>query len=335
VQHDHYRILGVTRSASAEEIKAAYRKLARRFHPDVSREPRSEEQFKEVTLAYHVLRDTERRGRYDIESMERDLDASERNLAAAAETLANGYAAAAASIPRAAPGPEARWEGAFGEFEEAPPEKQAGLMRRFSRRRPERAETDGYPVPGDDYEVVAEVTFEEAVRGGVITLTYAVPERTGNGGKREIEQTIEVRVPKNVPEGQRVRLKGKGGLGTNGAPNGDLHVEIAYKRHRLFRIRDNDVWFYLPIAPWEAVLGAVLEIPTLDGKPFRVHVPAGATSGQTFRLPGRGLPKLGGRRGDLLACLRIITPEHPTETEKQLYLQLARQSRFNARRGFG
>jgi curved DNA-binding protein len=333
VSRDHYRILGITRSASAEEIKAAYRKLAQRLHPDVSREPRSEEQFKEITLAYHVLRDAERRVRYDIEAMERDLDETERNLAAAAETVANGYAAAAASIPPAGAG--ATWERDFAEVDDAAPEKPSGLLRRFSRRRPERGETDRYPVPGDDYEVVAEVTFEEAVHGGVITLTYAMPERTDSGGTREFEQTIQVRVPKHALEGQRVRLKGKGGLGTNGAPNGDLHVEIAYKRHRLFRIRDNDVWFYLPIAPWEAVLGAVLEIPTLDGKPFRVHVPAGATSGQTFRLPGRGLPKQGGRRGDLLACLRIITPEHPTESEKQLYLQLSRQSRFNARRGFG
>ena len=172
------------------------------------------------------------------------------------------------------------------------------------------------------------------MRGGTVTLTFTVPERTGNGGTREVERTVEVRLPKNAFPGQRLRLKGKGGPGDNGGPDGDLHVEIAYKRHRLFRVRDLDIWFYLPIAPWEAVLGAVVEIPTLE-KPFRVRIPAGATSGQTFRLPARGLPKPDGGRGDLLACLRVITPEHPTEAEKQLYLQLARQSRFNARRGFG
>jgi curved DNA-binding protein len=189
-------------------------------------------------------------------------------------------------------------------------------------------------VPGDDHEVAAEITFEEAVRGGNVLLTFAVPERKGSG-KRAVERAVEVRVPKGATEGQRLRLKGVGGSGANGGAAGDLLVELAYRPHRLFRrIREHDLWFYLPIAPWEAVLGAVLEIPTLE-KPFRVHVPAGSTSGQTFRLKGRGLPKPDGTRGDLLACLRVATPDVPTEIERQLYLQLSRASRFNPRRGFG
>ena len=335
MQRDYYRVLGVSRSASPDEIKLAYRRLAQRLHPDVTPNPQDGERFKEITVAYHVLRDAERRVRYDIESMEADLDASERELNAAKEILANGYAAAAASVPPAAPDPPASWENDFvGEDGAPPPERPASLFKRLVRRRSERAASEGNRVAGDDYEVVGEITFEEAVRGGAVTLTFAVPERTGNGGTREVERTVEVRVPKNAYPGQRLRVKGKGGPGDHGGPDGDLHVEIAYKRHRLFRVRDLDIWFYLPIAPWEAVLGAVVEIPTLD-KPFRVRIPAGATSGQTFRLPGRGLPKPDGGRGDLLACLRVITPEHPTEAEKQLYLQLARQSRFNARRGFG
>jgi curved DNA-binding protein len=328
VQRDYYRLLGVNRSASADEIKLAYRRLAQRLHPDVSTNPQDGERFKEITVAYHVLRDAERRVRYDVEAMEADLDASERELNAAREILANGYGAAA-SVPPAS------WERDLGDEEDAPAHEAAGgLLNRLARRRAEQKAPAGYRTPGDDYEVVGEITFEEAVRGGNVTLTFSVPERTGNGGTREVERTVEVRLPKNVFAGQRLRLKGKGGPGDYGGLDGDLHVEIAYKRHRLFRVRDLDIWFYLPIAPWEAVLGAVVEIPTLE-KPFRVRIPVGATSGQTFRLPGRGLPKPDGGRGDLLACLRVITPEHPTETEKQLYLQLARQSRFNARRGFG
>jgi len=338
VERDYYRVLGVSRSATADEIKLAYRRLAQRLHPDVTPNVQDGERFKEITVAYHVLRDAERRVRYDIESMEADLDASERELNAAKEILANGYAAAAAaSVPPAAaapPDPAASWEKDFGGEDDAQPARAGGLFRRLVRQRPERAANEGQRVAGDDYEVIGEITFEEAVRGGAVTLTFAVPERTGNGGTREVERTVEIRVPRNAYPGQRLRLKGKGGPGERGGPDGDLHVEIAYKRHRLFRVRDLDIWLYLPIAPWEAVLGAVVEIPTLD-KPFRVRVPAGATSGQTFRLPGRGLPKPDGGRGDLLACLRVITPEHPTESEKQLYLQLARQSRFNARRGFG
>ena len=335
MQRDYYRLLGVTRSASADEIKHAYRRLAQRLHPDVSTNPQDGERFKEITVAYHVLRDAERRVRYDVEAMEADLDASERELNAAKEILANGYAAAVASVPPATSNPPASWERDFGEEEDSrAPEAAGGLLNRLARRRDEQKAPAGYRTPGDDYEVVGEITFEEAVRGGNLTLTFSVPERTGNGGTREVERTVEIRLPKNAFAGQRLRLKGKGGPGDHGGADGDLLVEIAYKRHRLFRVRDLDIWFYLPIAPWEAVLGAVVEIPTLE-KPFRVRIPAGATSGQTFRLPARGLPKPDGGRGDLLACLRVITPEHPTETEKQLYLQLARQSRFNARRGFG
>jgi len=334
VQRDYYSLLGVHRSASADEIKLAYRKLAQRLHPDVSTSPQDGERFKEITVAYHVLRDAERRVRYDIEAMEADLDASERELNAAKEILANGYAAPAGSVPPVAPGPPASWERDFPEEDAAAAEPAGGLLGRLARRRAEQKAPAGYRTAGDAYEVVGEITFEEAVRGGTVTLTFTVPERTGNGGTREVERTVEVRLPKNAFAGQRLRLKGRGGRGEHGGPDGDLLVEIAYKRHRLFRVRDLDIWFYLPIAPWEAVLGAVVEIPTLE-KPFRVRVPAGATSGQTFRLPGRGLPNPDGGRGDLLACLRVITPEHPTEAEKQLYLQLARQSRFNARRGFG
>ena len=336
MQRDYYSLLGVNRSATADEIKLAYRRLAQRLHPDVTPNAQDGERFKEITVAYHVLRDAERRVRYDLESMEADLDASERELNAAKEILANGHAAAAATtVPPSAPDPPAAWESDFGgEHDVPPPERAGGLLRRLARRRSERAASAGYRTAGDDYEVLGEITFEEAVRGGIVALTFAVPERTGNGGTREVERTVEVRIPRNAFPGQRLRLKGKGGSGDRGGPDGDLHVEIAYKRHRLFRVRDFDIWFYLPIAPWEAVLGAVVEIPTLE-KPFRVRIPAGATSGQTFRLPERGLPKPDGGRGDLLACLRVITPEHPTEAEKQLYLQLARQSRFNARRGFG
>jgi curved DNA-binding protein len=336
VQRDYYRLLGVARSATAEEIKVAYRRLAQRLHPDVASNAQDGERFKEITVAYHVLRDAERRVRYDIEAMQADLDASERELNAAKEILANGYAAAAAaaSVPPAPPDPPASWERDFGEDDAPAPEQTGGFLKRLARRRSEHEAHGGYRTPGDDYEVVVEITFEEAVLGGTVTLTFTVPERTSDGGTREVERTVEIRLPKNAFAGRRLRLKGKGGPGDNGGPDGDLHVAIAYKRHHLFRVRDLDIWFYLPIAPWEAVLGAVVEIPTLD-KPFKVRIPVGATSGQTFRLPGRGLPKPDGHRGDLLACLRVITPKHPSDAEKQLYLQLARQSRFNPRRGFG
>jgi len=335
VQTDYYEILGVTRSASPEEIKAAYRRLARRFHPDTSRDPGAEDRFKELTLAYQVLRDMDKRVRYDLEAMERELVATERELSAESDAgSANPTVHLGDTLP---PEPAAdtippRWERDLRD--EPPPDRRAGLFQRFGRRRAERSETGGERVRGDDYEAIAQIALEEAIRGAIVTLAVAGPERPTNGGSERSAHTVEVRVPKLAVDGQRLRLKGQGGPGVNGGPPGDLYAKVAYKRHHLFRLLGTDVWFYLPIAPWEAVLGAVVDIPTLE-KPFRIHVPAGATSGQTFRLPGRGLPRPDGGRTDLLACLRIITPEFPTETEKQLYLQLARVSRFNARRGFG
>jgi curved DNA-binding protein len=333
MQTDYYAILGVTRSASAEEIKAAYRRLARRYHPDTSGgAPGAEDRFKEITLAYQVLRDMDQRVRYDLEAMERELEATEREFAAEAD--GNGASDPAVHLGDTLP-PH------LGET--APPRsgrdqrgaaagRRAGLFQRFGRRGD--VDPASERVRGEDREAIAQVALEEAIRGVTVTVAVAATERGPDGSASDTTRTMEVRVPKLAVDGQRLRIKGEGGAGENGGARGDLHVTVAYKRHHLFRLLGTDVWFYLPIAPWEAVLGAVVDIPTLE-KPFRVHVPAGATSGKTFRLPSRGLPKPDGGRGDLLACLRIITPEFPTETEKQLYLQLARVSRFNARRGFG
>lgn len=337
VQTDYYEILGVTRSASPEEIKVAYRRLARRYHPDTSRDPGAEDRFKEITLAYQVLRDMDKRVRYDLEAMERELEATERELSAEETEAGTGNATVhlGDTLPPepAADGIPPEWE--RDPREAPPPDRRTGLFQRFGRRRAERAETSSERVRGDDYEAIAQITLEEAIRGAMVTLAVAAAgERGPNGGSERSARTVELRVPKLAVDGQRLRVKGQGGPGANGGAPGDLYVMVAYKRHHLFRLLGTDVWFYLPIAPWEAVLGAVVDIPTLE-KPFRIHVPAGATSGKTFRLPSRGLPKPDGGRGDLLACLRIITPEFPTEAEKQLYLQLARASRFNARRGFG
>ena len=155
MQRDYYRLLGVTRSASADEIKLAYRRLAQRLHPDVSPNPQDVERFKEIAVAYHVLRDADRRVRYDIEAMEADLEASERELNAAREILANGYAeAAAASVQSAASGLSATWEADFVEDESAPPEYAGSVFGRLARRRPEPTGPAGYRVAGDDYEVV-------------------------------------------------------------------------------------------------------------------------------------------------------------------------------------
>jgi curved DNA-binding protein len=319
---DYYALLGVPRTATADEIKSAYRRLAQRLHPDAGGDAGAEERFKQITRAYQVLRDPDQRVRYELEEMERALDLSEQEIGSAPPT--RDFVVPPVSVPRA--------EGEPADGAETPRENLRGFFKRFAR---DHATRDGDAVAsGDDHEVAAEITFEEAVRGGHVLLMFDVPEGD-SGSKRTADRAVEVRVPKGTVEGQRLRLKGLGGASAKGGAAGDLLVEITYRPHRLFRrIYEHDIWFYLPIAPWEAVLGAVLEIPTLE-KPFRVHVPAGSTSGQTFRLRARGLPKPDGARGDLLACLRIVTPDIPNEVERQLYLQLSRASRFNPRRGFG
>jgi curved DNA-binding protein len=322
---DYYALLGIPRTATAEDIKSAYRRLAQRLHPDVSADPAAAERFIEITRAYQVLRDPDQRVRYELEEMERALDLAEQGISSVPPM--REFVAPPPSVP-----PRADDEPA--DSGAASQTRLQGLFKRFVQGRGGRDAGGGSVSPGDDHEVSAEVTFEEAVRGGHVLLTFAVPELNGSG-RRASERAVAIRVPKGAFEGQRLRLKGLGGPGLAGGTAGDLLVEIAYRPHRLFRrIHENDIWFYLPIAPWEAVLGAVLEIPTLD-KPFRVHVPAGSTSGHTFRVKGRGLPRADGGRGDLLACLRIVTPEVPNDVERQLYLQLSRSSRFNPRRGFG
>jgi len=324
---DYYAILGLTRSATSEEIRLAYRRLSGGLGPGGVQDPAADHRLAELKAAYEVLSDANRRTRYDLESMERELVASERGLSS------DFFGPPSVSDPDS-----------VGDHSMSFEEELAAVLAEIQRPRAARARaplrgppgpTEEPPGParrGSDCEIVLEVTLEEAIRGAAVPATYSSP-RDG-AAPAEAERTVEVQVPKLARANQKLLVKGQGAPGANGGAPGDLHIEIVYKRHPLFRLSGDDVWYHLPIAPWEAVLGAIIDLPTLEDA-FRVHVPAGTTSGRTFRLPGRGLPKAHGGRGDLLACLRVITPQFPTEAEKQLYLQLSQVSRFNPRRGIG
>lgn len=325
---DYYAILGLTRSATTEEIRLAYRRLTSGLGPSVVPDPAAGHRLAELEAAYELLSDANRRTRYDLESMERELVASER-----------GLSSDLFGPPSTVTDPDSAGDHSMS-FEE----ELAAVLAQIQQPRTAKAraapptaqgspeEALGRALRGSDCEIVLEVSLEEAIRGAAVPATYSYQRR--GAAPAESERTVEVQVPKLARPSQRLLVKGEGAPGFNGGAPGDLHVEIVYKRHPLFRVSGDDVWYYLPIAPWEAVLGAIIELPTLE-EAFRVHVPAGTTSGRTFRLPGRGLPKAYGGRGDLLACLRIITPQFPTEAEKQLYLQLSQVSRFNPRRGVG
>lgn len=309
---DYYKVLGIGRTASAEDIKKAYRKLAHKFHPDVSKEKNAKEKFQEIGEAYETLKNPEKRAAYD--------------------QLGSGFAAGQDFRPP----PD--WKRQFGEgfargggashaaFDEA---DLADLFAGLSGRR-----TGGrFPMPGQDYDVEARITLEQAARGTEVELNLEVVEHDADGVPRRMPRTLRVKVPKGATAGQRLRIPGKGGKGFDGGRDGDLFLNIALAPHRLFRATGHDLYVDLPLAPWEAVLGASVEVPTLDGA-VRLKVPAGTKAGQQLRLAGRGLPKRDGG-GDLYAVVQIAVPPAPSARERELFEQLARDSQFEPRRHFG
>jgi curved DNA-binding protein len=292
---DYYKILGVDRKASEDEIKKAYRKLARKFHPDVSKEQNAKERFQEASEAYETLRDKEKRAAYD--------------------SLGSGFRQGQDFRPP----PD--WFDRFGSggrgedlhgvdlgelFE------SMGLFGRAGRR-------SRRSFPGEDYEVPVRLTLEEAAHG-----TERTVQLDGGG--------FTARIPRGATDGQRLRLRGKGGAGVNGGPAGDLYLTIALKPHALFRSHGHDLDVELPLTPWEAALGAEVEVPTLEGR-VMLKVPPGSKAGQKLRLAGKGLPKPGGGAGDLYSVLNIAVPGTLTEREKELYEALRQASRFNPRAG--
>jgi curved DNA-binding protein len=309
---DYYQHLQIPREASQDDIKKAYRKLARKYHPDVSKEKDAEERFKEINEAYQTLSDPEKRAAYD-------------------------------RLGRHRPGEEFRpppgWERQF-RFEEADLNDFLDLSELFERfgaggPRRGRGGARGFAMPGQDYEVTAHLALEELYEGAEVTLELSAPERElGGGTARRVPKTVRVRIPRGATDGQRLRVAGKGGPGTNGGPPGDLYLNIVLRPHPLFRASGHDLYLELPVAPWEAVLGAQIEVPTLAGR-VKVTVRPGSRAGQKLRLAGRGLPTPRGEHGDLYAVLQIVTPTALSERERQLYQELAQLSTFNPRGHLG
>ncbi|HEX7043798.1 MAG TPA: DnaJ C-terminal domain-containing protein [Burkholderiales bacterium] len=305
---DYYQILGVPRGASEEDIKKAYRRLARKYHPDVSKERDAEERFKEISEAYEVLKDKEKRAAYDRLGQYRPGEEF-RPPPDWAEQFVRGFGGGFAE--------GIDLSDLFGDL--------------FGGAR--RARTRGFAMPGEDYEAVVHLTLEEAARGTEVALDLNVPEYDAEGMPRRAPRQIKVRIPKGVSHGQKLRVPGKGGPGVNGGPPGALYLDIRLRPHPLFRPSGHDLYLEVPVAPWEAVLGATLEVPTLEGK-VRLKIPAGARAGQKLRLAGKGLPKPRGGHGDLYAVLQIVTPPTPTPRERELYEELARISSFDPRGRF-
>jgi len=315
---DYYATLGVERNASEDDIKKAYRRLARKYHPDVSREKDAEDKFKAMAEAYQTLSDKEKRAAYD--QLGRHNPGEDFRPPPGWETHfrpGNG-----------ASGPEMDLGGIdLGDLFE-----MLGRGKRGGRHAGGFAGEGGqFAMRGQDFEAEASLTLEDAYRGTELNLDLSMPEISANGTVQRIPRTVRVRVPKGATDGQRLRVPGKGGAGMNGAPAGDLYLNIRLRPHRLFRVSGHDLYLDLPVAPWEAALGANVEVPTLEGR-VAITIPAGSKAGQKLRITGKGMPLPGAAgAGNLYCLLSIAVPASPGEREKALYRELAEASTFNPR----
>lgn len=304
---DYYQALGVERDATADEIKKSYRKLAHKYHPDVSKDPAGEEKFKAVAEAYATLKDPDKRQAYD------DLG---RRPAGEPFT------------------PPPDWQQRFhmdeSGFEDV---DLSDLFAAFGRTGPGGRQRHDPPQRGQDFEISAPVTLEQIFHGGEIEVRAELPEYDPGGLAHRVARTFRVTIPKGAGDGYRLRLAGKGGPGHKGGPVGDLYVALALQPHPLYRPSGRDLYLDLPLTPWEAALGAKVEIPTLAGS-VTVTVKPGTRPGSKLRLARRGLTATDGSIGDLYALVRIDVPVTLSPAEHDLFVQLAALSGFNPRQHF-
>src|SRR5688500_6603518 len=314
---DYYKTLGVSRTSSEKDIKSAYRKLARKYHPDVNPgDKQAEDRFKEIGEAYEVLSDPDKRRKYDQFGA-----AWQRGPAGPgahpgwSEVFRQAQRRAGtpgAAGRRAAPGSPIDFEtamgGDFGEFFE-------GLFGRGARP---GATTTGRPRAGQDLEQEISVTLEELFNGGSREFVIDVPDASG----KMVRERIEVKIPPGIEEGKRLRVAGKGHPGTAGGPRGDLYLRIRQRSHPQFERRGNDLVVEVAVPVWIAALGGEVELRTLAGS-GAFTIPPETQNGRTFRLRGQGMPVHGGTgRGDLLAKVKLVMPERLTETQKEIFQQL-------------
>jgi curved DNA-binding protein len=322
---DYYAKLGVERTATQDEIKRAYRKLARKYHPDVSKEPDAEARFKEVAEAHEALIDAERRAAYD--------DIAQRHASgqpfeptpgwdSGYEYSGPGPGGTAGRHPRANGGGagDAGDAGDFSDFFESlfgrgGFDGSEGLHRRSAGSR------QSGPFPGRDHYAKVAIDLLDAYQGAKRMISLHMPVVDAAGHTTLQERQLEVNIPKGVRQGQHLRLSGQGSAGQGGAQSGDLYLEIQILPHRLFRLDGSDISFDLPVAPWEAALGGTVTAPTPDGR-VQLSVPPGSSQGRKLRLKGKGMP--GKVPGDLYAVLTIALPPSASEADQAAWQGLAR-----------
>lgn len=306
---DYYKVLGLEPGADDKAVKAAYRKLARKYHPDVSKEKDAENQFKEVAEAYEVLKSAEKRAEYD------EL----RKYAQQGRPF------------EPPPGWQPRGNGGFADemgggrdysdfFESlfGAAGRSQGPGRKSARR-------------GQDVEMELPILLEETLVDEAKKIAFQLPQYSADGQPlAAISKTLNVKIPAGVSDGERIRLKGQGAPGLGGAANGDLYLIIRLVPHPLFDVEAHNLILTVPLAPWEAALGSKVTVPTLDGK-IHLSIPANSQSGQRLRIKGKGLMNKLGERGDLYALFKIVIPAQADEPTRALWAQLAEQAAFDPR----
>jgi curved DNA-binding protein len=310
---DYYKVLGVERGATQDEIKRAYRKLARELHPDINKEAAAESRFKEVGEAYEVLGNVEKRAAYD--QLGQDWRPGQEFKPP--PNWDAGFEFSGASSERA--------HGDFSDFFDM----VFGGMRGAGRPSAGRPE---FHARGEDHHAKILIDLRDALEGAARSVSLHVPEIDESGHVVLRDKTLTVQIPKGVIEGQNIRLKGQGAPGTGRLPAGDLYLEVRFKPDSLYHPVGKDLYLKLPIAPWEAALGASVKMPTPSG-PIMVKIPPGSTHGRELRIRGRGIPSA--EPGDLYAVLKIVLPPADSEKARKIYQEMADELSFNPRAKFG
>ncbi|QJR12081.1 Curved DNA-binding protein [Usitatibacter rugosus] len=303
---DYYEVLGVARDASVDDIKKSYRKLARKYHPDVSKEPDADARMKEVNEAYAALSDPEKRAAYD--------------------QVGSGYQSGQDFRPP--PDWDAGFEFSRHEFD---PRESADFSEFFSDlfgRMGGRARGPSFEARGEDHVAKVMLDITDAYTGAERQISLRSPRVDDQGHATLETRTLDVKIPKGVHEGQMIRLAGQGSPGMGGQPAGDLLLEVHFNPHPRYRVAGRDLHVTLPLAPWEAAMGAVVPVETPGGL-LNVRVPAGAQSGKQMRVRGKGIP--GATPGDIYLDLQVVLPPADTDKAKELYETMAREMAFDPR----
>ena len=316
---DYYAIMGVKRDATADKLKRSYRKLTRKYHPDVSQEADAEAKFKEIGEAYEVLKDSEKRAAYD--QLGSQWQAGQDFHPPPGWDVGFDFSRGGpqANSPETS-GPDL---GAFSDFFESLYGRGHARSSATSARRQQ-----GFQIRGEDYHARVIVDLEDSYTGATRSITLQIPELTAHGQVTTRPRTLKVHIPKGIRQGQQIRLAGQGGTGYGGGEAGDLYLEVEFSPNSQYRVEGADVYLDLPLAPWEAALGATVKVPTPSGA-VDLKVPPDSQADKILRLKGRGIPAR--QAGDLYVVLQIALPHADSEEHRRIYQQMKREFTFNPR----